>query len=197
MEPTIVKLSPMLQLRLDEYKDRRTEPSGFLVGNMDKLNFTNEVNLVGGYLVCAQKIMLKLKDHFTAIGPGGGLVGGSSIYIDAPKITLKGHALDPIIICAEDILSLNGENGHFEYVAFVIYRSTRIILDINQLSFGALAVFEMDKNTGKILKKFQFTNPQGFFSYCAEKKKEAEDFDTQNMINMETVQRMKLKSILV
>jgi hypothetical protein len=194
-------LSPVLCRTYNEFRlNRNVQPSGWLVGNMDKLNIHQSLELNGAYFVCAQRVMLFLAQNFLASGPGGGLIGGSSVTINAENIECVGEPGDPIQICAEDVLSLKAANKlTLRNVCLLTLPDTRIILGWKDDNYELvnLTILEMDKKNGDIVQRIKITSGQQFDQYLADKKKRAEDFILYQELQMEAVRKSGLKSILV
>lgn len=129
-----IVLHPILNHFLASFKERPCVPSGLLAGNMDRFSIGASLTLKGGYIVCTAAIKFAVSDFIHCTGPGGGLIAGKQVELEAPDITLVSDESDPVQVVALENLSLKATDMKIQNVVFYLLNDANLSMNASIFS---------------------------------------------------------------
>ncbi len=128
-----IELHPVLNHFLSCFKPKNIKPSPFFIYESEIIN-TEKFILAGSYFVCAAKTILVAGELIHCKGPGGALIEGTNVELEAPEIILEGSLNDPIQLVAIENLSVRATDLKMQNVIFYLFENAG--LTINTLIFS-------------------------------------------------------------
>lgn len=197
-----ISFHPALDHFLARFNERDYQPSGKKVGNMDGFSVGEEVVLEGAYWVCAQTTKFVASRLIHCKGPGGGLIAGNKVQLEAPEITLEGDEKDPVQIVAIESLSVKATNLKMINVVFYLFDGTKIAFDakeceVRNVRAVQIVMHNQTVQTGDVVPLNNKKDFQDFVKGVENPSSEVEAFLERLSWEKEAASKIGLRSILL
>ncbi len=124
----IIQLHPVLNHFLSCFKPKNIKPSSFFFDEFEIINM-EKFTLAGSYFVCAAKTILVAGEFIHCKGPGGALIGGTNVELEAPEIILEGSPNEPIQLVAIESFSVKATDLKMQNVIFYLFENAGITIN--------------------------------------------------------------------
>ena len=156
MTTSTISMHPIIGCYYTQFTDNYPQAPGICTGNMDTLTIGSQLDVSGGYFVCANAIKKNVNERISFTGPG--LVAGRTVEFEAPIVEFVGTEQEPVTIIGLEKISITAtQAAKIKHLTIKMLESAQLSFKIADFSsFESVRVVRMSVEGKNLIETTQF-----------------------------------------